>query len=105
MHKKLSPQQVKELLAQLPDWRHDAAREAIIREFEFQDFDQAFAFMTRIALAAAKNDHHPEWTNVYNRVTVIWSTHDVGGLTERDLALARCCDEAFDRVSGKPAAH
>jgi len=103
VHKKLTSQQVKELLAQLPDWRHDAEREAIVREFKFVDFDQAFAFMTQIALAAAKNDHHPEWTNVYNQVTVVWSTHDVGGLTERDLALARTCDEAFERFQAKPA--
>lgn len=105
MHKKLSSQQVKELLVQLPHWHHDAEQEAIVREFEFEDFDQAFAFMTQIALAAAKNDHHPEWTNVYNRVTVVWSTHDVGGLSERDLALARCCDDAFERFGKRPASH
>ena len=102
MHKKLTPHQVKEMLVQLPDWHHDAERNVIDRELHFADFGQAFAFMTLVALAAEKRDHHPEWTNVYNRVKISLTTHDSGGLTERDFELARCVDEAFVRFA--PAA-
>lgn len=76
-------------------WTRDEPRDAITREFAFKDFNQAFAFMTQVALAAEKADHHPEWSNVYNKVRVTLTTHDAGGLTEKDLALARFCDDAF----------
>ncbi|MCS6944920.1 MAG: 4a-hydroxytetrahydrobiopterin dehydratase [Sutterellaceae bacterium] len=82
-------------LATVPKWRHDAARRAIVREFQFLDFAQAFAFMTRVALEAEKRDHHPDWCNVYNRVTITLTTHDAGGLTARDFDLARAIDAAY----------
>lgn len=72
----------------LPDWDYDEARDAITRRFAFTDFSEAFAFMTRIALLAEKADHHPEWSNVYNRVDVLLTTHDAGGLSARDIDLA-----------------
>ena len=80
------------LAATLPGWGVMAARDAIRREFRFGDFSQAFAFMTRVALLAEKHDHHPEWFNVYNKVDVVLTTHDAGGLSARDVALARAID-------------
>jgi 4a-hydroxytetrahydrobiopterin dehydratase len=97
---KLTPRQARELLAALPDWTFDETRGAIRRRFVFADFAQAFAFMTEVALAAEKRDHHPEWSNVYNRVEVVLTTHDAGGLTEKDIDLARVCDAAFARIAG-----
>jgi 4a-hydroxytetrahydrobiopterin dehydratase len=79
-------------LAALPQWTPVAGRDAITRTFRFKDFNEAFGFMTRIALVAEKHDHHPEWFNVYNRVEVVLSTHDAGGLTQRDVALAMAMD-------------
>lgn len=95
--KKLTDDQLGSALAGLSDWRHDAEREAIRRQYLFEDFAQAFAFMTRVALAAEKLDHHPEWSNVYNKVDVILTTHDAGGLTSRDIELARIADQAYTR--------
>lgn len=69
-------------------WRHDAERDAIAKTFRFKTFNEAFGFMTRAALWAEKLNHHPEWTNVYNRVEVTLTTHDAGGLTELDVKLA-----------------
>jgi len=103
--KRLSAHDAKLLLAKLPHWRHDVERDAIVREFVFADFRQAFSFMTQIALAAEKLDHHPEWANVYNRVNIILSTHDAGGLTQRDFDLAHCADEAFNRFALVPSAN
>ena len=80
------------LAATLPGWSVMADRDAIRREFRFGDFSQAFAFMTRVALQAEKHDHHPEWFNVYNKVDVVLTTHDAGGLSARDVALARAID-------------
>ena len=82
-------------LASLPGWQHDAARGAIGRSFKFGDFSQAFTFMTALALHAERHDHHPEWTNVYNRVDITLTTHDAGGLTERDFAFAQQADALF----------
>ena len=79
-------------LAGLKGWKEDAARDAISKEFRFADFNQAFAFMTQVALKAERMDHHPEWSNVYNRVSVLLSTHDCGGLSQRDIDLARFID-------------
>jgi len=73
-----------------------------VREFVFADFAEAFAFMTQVALAAEKRNHHPEWANVYNRVNVVLCTHDAGGLTALDFELARCADEAFQRFALVP---
>ena len=81
-------------------WTHDEKRDAITREFEFADFNRAFAFMTQVALAAEKADHHPEWSNVYNKVRVTLTTHDAGGVTQKDLDLARFADEAYARLKG-----
>lgn len=91
---KLNPTQVAELPQTLPGWSLDAQRGAIRREYVFADFMQAFAFMTQIAMAAEKHNHHPEWSNVYNRVSITWTTHDVNGLSSNDIALARLCDQA-----------
>lgn len=90
----LDPAQVQHHLEALPGWRFDAGRRALCREFRFADFNQAFAFMTRVALFAEKSDHHPEWFNVYNRVEVTLTTHDAGGVTARDLDMARFADAA-----------
>ena len=82
-------------LATLPAWQEAEDRDAITRRFVFRDFNAAFGFMVRAALVAEKHDHHPEWFNVYNRVDVTLSTHDAGGLTQKDIALARAMDEIF----------
>ena len=76
-------------LAELAEWIYDAERDAITRRFTFADFSEAFAFMTRVALLAEKADHHPEWSNVWNRVEILLTTHDAGGLSERDVAMAK----------------
>ena len=90
---KLSGTERQEALAALPGWTHDETRDAIARSFRFQDFGEAFAFMTRVALEAEKADHHPEWSNVWNRVDIVLTTHSDGGLTAKDVALARKIDE------------
>ena len=95
MNEKLSPQNATELLITLKSWTHDAKRDAITREFVFADFAQAFAFMTQIAIQAEKRNHHPEWFNVYNRVKITLTTHDVNGLSQQDIDLARYADAAF----------
>jgi len=76
----------------LADWDYDEARDAISRRFVFADFPEAFAFMTRVALLAERADHHPEWSNVWNRVDILLTTHDCGGLSQRDVALAQEID-------------
>lgn len=76
-------------LATIPGWSEVEGRDAIMRKFVFADFNAAFGFMTRAALVAEKLDHHPEWFNVYKTVEVTLSTHDAGGLTEKDIRLAR----------------
>jgi len=76
----------------LPDWTPVDGRDALARSFRFRDFTEAFGFMTRVALLAERMDHHPEWRNVYNRVDIVLTTHDAGGLSRRDLALARAID-------------
>ena len=85
---------VDQALADLAGWTAVQGREAIQKSFKFNDFNAAFGFMTRIALAAEKLDHHPEWSNVYNRVEVTLATHDAGGVTELDIKLARLMDAA-----------
>ena len=79
-------------LAQIEQWTLRSDGLAIERDFRFRDFSEAFAFMARVALLAEKHDHHPEWSNVYNRVAIALTTHDAGGLSERDLKLARAID-------------
>ncbi len=76
----------------LPDWDHDPSRDAIARSFTFDNFSQAFAFMTQVALLAERIDHHPEWSNIFNRVDILLTTHDAGGLSERDVDMAQAID-------------
>jgi 4a-hydroxytetrahydrobiopterin dehydratase len=82
-----------EALAALPEWTLRADGLAIERQFRFRDFNQAFGFMTRVALLADKHDHHPEWSNVYNRVEITLTTHDAGGLSVRDVKIATAIDK------------
>ena len=84
-----------EALAELPEWTLHADGLAISREFRFKNFSQAWAFMSRVALLAEKQDHHPEWSNVYNRVAITLTTHDAGGLSERDAKMARAIDKVL----------
>lgn len=84
-----------EVLEQLPLWQKaDDSRPAIFRSLRFADFNAAFGFMARVAIQAEKADHHPEWSNVWNRVDIVLTTHDAGGVTSRDLDLARFIDAA-----------
>jgi len=85
----LSESERDEALSGLPGWTFDAGRGGIARSFKFADFGAAFAFMARVALAAEKADHHPDWSNVWNRVDILLSTHSEGGVTEKDIALAK----------------
>ena len=80
-------------LRELSGWRLAQGRDAIVKTFKFRDFNAAFGFMCRVALAAEAMTHHPEWFNVYNRVEVTLATHEAGGLTQRDVRLARLMDE------------
>jgi 4a-hydroxytetrahydrobiopterin dehydratase len=82
----------RDALAALSGWRAESDRDAIAKSFTFKDFNAAFAFMTRIALKAEAMNHHPEWRNVYNRVDIVLTSHDVSGLSERDIALASFID-------------
>jgi 4a-hydroxytetrahydrobiopterin dehydratase len=97
MDAKLSREARSAALAKLAGWQEVSGREAIAKTFVFADFNEAFGFMTRVALIAEKMDHHPEWSNVYKTVVVTLTTHDAGGITARDIALA----EAMDRIAAK----
>lgn len=94
MTEKLAGAARREALASLDSWTEVPGRDAIRKSFRFGSFNEAFGFMSRVALEAERMDHHPEWSNVYDRVEVTLSTHDAGGLTERDVALARFADSA-----------
>lgn len=97
---KLAPSELTPLLAALAGWRYDPARGgSLTRAFEFQDFAQAFGFMAQVAVQAQGSDHHPEWSNVYNRVRVTLTTHDAGGLTAKDIALAHFMDRVADALA------
>jgi 4a-hydroxytetrahydrobiopterin dehydratase len=96
MSQKLAGEARRDALARLEGWSEVAGRDAITKKFVFADFNEAFGFMTRVALVAEKLDHHPEWFNVYKTVDVTLSTHDAGGLTERDIKLAA----AMDKLAG-----
>ncbi len=96
---KLQADQIRDALANLADWKHDPERDAIKREFRFADFAEAFGFMSELALVAERSDHHPEWFNVYNRVEITLTTHDVGGLSQRDIDWARHADKIFHRFT------
>jgi len=80
------------LAAALPGWEVTEGRDAIRRRFRFRDFSEAWGFMSRVALLAEAQEHHPEWSNVWNRVEIVLTTHDAGGLSARDLRLARAID-------------
>ena len=86
---RLSVEARKAALAELAGWKEASGREAIERTFTFKDFNEAFGFMSRAALVAEKNDHHPEWRNVYKTVEVVLATHDADGVTQRDIELAK----------------
>ena len=101
---RLDTARVVQLLGSLSGWQYDSPGGTINREFLFADFKQAFAFMTRVAALADAADHHPEWSNVYNRVDITLTTHDVAGLSMRDIELARGIDAAFAALDC-PAAH
>lgn len=96
MAEKLTGEARTEALGGLDGWVEVDGRDAISRSFTFRNFNEAFGFMTRVALVAEKMDHHPEWFNVYKTVDVTLSTHDAGGLTELDIRLAA----AMDRIAG-----
>ena len=89
MAQRLSTEARRAALRELPGWVEQDGREAIGRTFVFKDFNEAFGFMSRVALIAEKNDHHPEWRNVYKTVEVVLATHDAGGVTALDIDLAR----------------
>ena len=93
--KPLSEAEIRAGLAEAPGW--DLVGGRLRRELRFRDFSQAFAFMTRVALLAEKLDHHPDWSNVYNRVTIELWTHDAGGVTDRDLDFAQAVAKLVDR--------
>jgi len=93
---RLTPAERDAALADLPQWSLRGDGLAIERELRFADFSAAFGFMTRVALYAEQADHHPEWSNVYNRVAITLTTHDAGGLSARDVAMAR----AIDAIAG-----
>jgi 4a-hydroxytetrahydrobiopterin dehydratase len=90
----LTPADRAQLAQKLPEWRAASGKDAIVRSVKFKDFVEAFGFMTQVAILAEKMDHHPEWSNVYNRVEILLTTHDCNGLSARDVTLA----EAIDRL-------
>ncbi len=92
----LSEAERAEALDGLPDWDYDEGRDAITRQIVFTDFAEAIGFMAQVAILAEKADHHPEWTNVWNRVEILLTTHDAGGLSGRDIELA----EKIDAILG-----
>ncbi|APA86193.1 4a-hydroxytetrahydrobiopterin dehydratase [Paraburkholderia sprentiae WSM5005] len=92
MIQKLTSDERLQQLAKLNRWESVAERDAIRRTFEFADFNEAFGFMTRVAIKAQQMDHHPEWFNAYNKVDITLSTHEANGVTERDIALAAFID-------------
>ena len=94
MAAKLDNAQRTTVLAELKGWSHEPKRDAIVKTFVFADFVQAIGFMTKAALVAERMDHHPEWSNVYKTVNVLLTTHDAGGLTMKDVELARAMDAA-----------
>jgi len=94
MAEKLTGDARRKALQDLQGWAEVDDRDAISKTFRFETFNEAFGFMTRVALTAEKMDHHPEWFNVYNRVEVTLATHDAGGVTGRDIRLAQFMDRA-----------
>ena len=99
MAHRLSAEEAQQRLGLVPGW--DLVDDGLVRTFTFTNFVKAFSFMTAAALAAEKLDHHPEWSNVYNRVSVVLTTHDAGGVTELDIRMARFIDEAAEALGAK----
>ena len=98
MAERLEASALEQALADRPLWHYDPAGQAITRTFTFKNFSEAFGFMTRVALKAETMDHHPEWSNVYDRVEVLLATHDAGGVTALDVELARFIDAAAEEA-------
>jgi 4a-hydroxytetrahydrobiopterin dehydratase len=96
MIEQLSEEERADALDALDEWDYDEARDAITRSITFADFVEAFGFMSRVALLAEKADHHPEWSNVWNRVDILLTTHDAGGLSARDVEMANAIDALLD---------
>ncbi|MHB2267640.1 4a-hydroxytetrahydrobiopterin dehydratase [Aliihoeflea sp. PC F10.4] len=94
---KLDEAAIAKAIAALPGWTRDEDGLGISRKFKFRNFNEAFGFMTRCALEAEKADHHPEWSNVYNKVDIRLTTHDAGGLSQRDFDLAAKIDKITER--------
>ena len=92
---RMSEDEITPYLQSLALWALDTELKALSREFRFSDFGQAFMFMTQVAKAAETHNHHPEWRNVYNKVWVTWTTHDVDGLSLKDIQMAKICDQLF----------
>jgi 4a-hydroxytetrahydrobiopterin dehydratase len=99
MAEKLTAEARKSAVAGLAGWKEASGGEAINKTFTFKDFNEAFGFMSRVALVAEKSDHHPEWRNVYKTVEVVLSTHDAGGVTNNDIELAK----AMNAIAGNSA--
>jgi 4a-hydroxytetrahydrobiopterin dehydratase len=100
---RIAAQEREAALACLPGWRWDEARDALCRGFAFRDFNEAFGFMARVALAAERADHHPEWSNVWNKVEIALTTHSEGGVTQKDVALAREIDRFAAQLAEPPS--
>lgn len=98
--KKLDPASRAAFLKEFPRWREVEGTDALARRFRFADFNRAFGFMTRVALVAEKLDHHPEWFNVYGTIDVTLSTHDAGGVTAKDVEMAKAMEE-FAAAAGE----
>ncbi len=93
MADKLTAPSLTTALQKLPAWTRDTGKDAIRRDFRFADFSEAFGFISRVALLAEATNHHPEWSNVYNKVTIVLTTHDAGGVTQKDIDLATAIDK------------
>ena len=91
--KKLDAKNRAAAVKKLKGWKDVKGRDAITKKFEFENFNEAFGFMTRVALLADKMDHHPEWFNVYNKLDVTLSTHDAGGVTDNDIKMAKAMND------------
>ena len=101
--KKYTPTTRRQALAKLTGWQKMRGREAIGKQYVFANFSASFAWMTQIALYAEKIDHHPEWFNVYNKIEVVLATHEAGGITQKDIAMARYMDKCAKALKGKPS--
>lgn len=100
MVEKLGSDERDQFLAAYPDWKMVEGRDAVVKTFKFKNFNEAWGFMSRVALAAEKADHHPEWFNVYNKVEITLTTHDARGLSDRDIVLAGFIEDAARSAGG-----